>query len=274
MTAQSQSVEQVRGYISVQALPRTLRELQRDFRNEFGWSESDSIRHVTFAKRVLVLHDWQFAGRSFFWREEQDRFLRARLLAASAEPVSKAALLRSAASRGRTGRADLERVLKTLLAAGDIRCVGAPFSRQLLYFRKDAGMAYLRASAAGMAKLFARFREAGATPAEVQGLVSELLGGENQTVRMPVRRELADQIHQRLRQMTPADPAPVTVQQLRAAFPGADKQEFDQAVLALAQQHRVWLTTHDHGWALPPDGRDQLVFDGGRNLYVAVTLRH
>lgn len=65
---------------------------------------------------------------------------------------------------------------------------------------------------------------------------------------------------------------PVSVQELRAAAPMA-KGDFDRAALELADRQLVYLTTHDHGWALPEADREVLIHDGGKKLYVAVTLR-
>jgi hypothetical protein len=67
--------------------------------------------------------------------------------------------------------------------------------------------------------------------------------------------------------------APVSLPQVRAAFPLTEKAEFDRAVLALADEQKVYLTQHDHGWAMPEAERDLLVHDGGTRLYVAITLR-
>lgn len=85
--------------------------------------------------------------------------------------------------------------------------------------------------------------------------------------------DLPERILDAVRRLQPGPGVPVTVQSLRAAIPGAAKPEFDEAVLSLADRQKLFLTTHDHGWALPESEREQLVFDGGQKLYVAVTLR-
>jgi len=76
-----------------------------------------------------------------------------------------------------------------------------------------------------------------------------------------------------VRRMQVSPGAPVSLPQVRAAFPGTEKAEFDRAVLALADQQQVYLTQHDHGWAMPEAERGLLVHDGGTRLYVAITLR-
>jgi hypothetical protein len=84
---------------------------------------------------------------------------------------------------------------------------------------------------------------------------------------------LAGRILETVRRLQPAAGVPVTVQSIRAAVRDAGKESVDQAILALADQQKVFLTVHDHGWALPEAQREELVFDGGQKLYVAVTLR-
>lgn len=84
---------------------------------------------------------------------------------------------------------------------------------------------------------------------------------------------LADRILEAVKRLQPGPAVPVTVQALRSAMPGVGKTEFDRAVIQLADRLVVYLTSHDHGWALAEAEREQLVFDGGQKLYVAVTLR-
>jgi hypothetical protein len=89
----------------------------------------------------------------------------------------------------------------------------------------------------------------------------------------PPAASLEERILDVVRRLQPAPAVPVTVQSIRAAVPDAGKKSVDQAILALADRQKVFLTAHDHGWALPEAQREELVFDGGQKLYVAVTLR-
>ena len=82
-----------------------------------------------------------------------------------------------------------------------------------------------------------------------------------------------DRILDAIRRLESVPSAPVTVQSLHAALPELSKTDFDRLVISLADRQRIYLTTHDHGWALPDPEREQLVWDGGQKLYVAVTLR-
>lgn len=54
---------------------------------------------------------------------------------------------------------------------------------------------------------------------------------------------------------------------------GKAKAEFDQAVLALYKNRRVYLDRHDHPLRLSDAERRDLVFDGAGNYYVGITLR-
>jgi hypothetical protein len=51
------------------------------------------------------------------------------------------------------------------------------------------------------------------------------------------------------------------------------KAEFDQAVLSLYKDRRVYLDRHDHPLRLSDAERWNLVFDGVGNYYVGITLR-
>ena len=51
------------------------------------------------------------------------------------------------------------------------------------------------------------------------------------------------------------------------------KTEFDQAVLSLYKEGRVYLDRHDHPLRLSDADRRDLVFDGTVNYYVGITLR-
>lgn len=54
---------------------------------------------------------------------------------------------------------------------------------------------------------------------------------------------------------------------------GKAKAEFDEAVLSLYKDGRVYLDRHDHPLRLSDAERRDLVFDGAGNYYVGITLR-
>lgn len=74
---------------------------------------------------------------------------------------------------------------------------------------------------------------------------------------------------------------PVTLTSLRERFPNLTKEQFDKQVLDAADAGRLYLTTHDHGPALPEAQRAELVHDpntkdahGRPAYYVAATVRN
>jgi len=67
-------------------------------------------------------------------------------------------------------------------------------------------------------------------------------------------------------------PGGIGVGQLRDEL-GVGKAEFDQAVLDLYRQQRVYLDRHDWPMGLSQEARDQLVSDGAGNYYVVIGLQ-
>ena len=63
------------------------------------------------------------------------------------------------------------------------------------------------------------------------------------------------------------------VRVLLGAQKGKAKAEFEQAVLSLYKNRRVYLDRHDHPLRLSDAERRDLVFDGEGNYYVGITLR-
>ena len=70
-------------------------------------------------------------------------------------------------------------------------------------------------------------------------------------------------------------PGGVSLIEVRAMLGGQGKAKtaFDQAVLALYKEKRVYLDRHDHPMRLSDAERRDLVFDGAENYYVGITLR-
>ncbi|HEY3839682.1 MAG TPA: hypothetical protein VGL72_24090 [Bryobacteraceae bacterium] len=70
-------------------------------------------------------------------------------------------------------------------------------------------------------------------------------------------------------------PGGVSLIEVRASLgiPVKAKAEFDQAVLSLYRDKRVYLDHHDHPLRLTDTERKDLVFDGAGNYYVGITLR-
>ncbi len=76
------------------------------------------------------------------------------------------------------------------------------------------------------------------------------------------------------------DGVPIDLTSLRKKFPQLSKAGFDRAILRLADERLIYLTTHDHGPALPASRQADLVSDpktkghGRPSLYVAAQLRN
>jgi hypothetical protein len=65
----------------------------------------------------------------------------------------------------------------------------------------------------------------------------------------------------------------IVVRPSLGAQKGKAKAEFDQAVLSLYKDRRVYLDRHDHPMRLTDAERRDLVFDEAGNYYVGITLR-
>jgi len=54
---------------------------------------------------------------------------------------------------------------------------------------------------------------------------------------------------------------------------GLDKAVFDQAVLELLRERRVYCAPHDHPFRLPQDEREALIADGKGGFYCSISDR-
>ena len=149
----------------------------------------------------------------------------------------------------------VEKLISGLVREGALRRAVALVGRSTLYFRAGAVEPLVSAF---WDKLRALGFEETAPPRALPA---------------PAGTDLPALLLEKVRDFEEAPGIPVTVHRLRAAFPNVSKDEFDRAVLALAERQSVFLTRHSHGWALPEAERGKLVHDGGTNLYVGITLR-
>jgi len=87
----------------------------------------------------------------------------------------------------------------------------------------------------------------------------------------PAPPPLAAQITEYLK----SKPGGIGVGQLREdlGLSPADKPAFDETVVALYRQHRVYLDRHDWPAGLSQEARDELVTDGSGNYYVVIGLQ-
>ncbi len=86
---------------------------------------------------------------------------------------------------------------------------------------------------------------------------------------------LDEKIWEILPRLEPELDVPVSSARLRRALGlgESEKRQFDEAVLRLREQRRVYLSQHDHAMALSQEDRDWLIEGKDGRYYVAVTRR-
>ncbi len=271
-TVRSQ-VAHIVDYLQKAPSPVTTKQLQKALGTLHKITESEVTAGLEEAGRLCQAYKWK--GRSLrYWHSDMKAFVQERLLEiAGLEALSAKELVARAAriSKGCT-QADVEKEFKALKQAR--RIVGKKiFGQSVLYYIDGSPGALIKGS---IQVLCDKLRKSGVTDEQIE---SEFKGIVQPPVSsLPVetpapRGDLGASITSALRQLEPAHGAPVSVHRLRSALPDADKRAFDEAVLNLADQQVVYLTRHDHGWALPQEEREELIFDGGDALYVAVAFR-
>jgi hypothetical protein len=86
----------------------------------------------------------------------------------------------------------------------------------------------------------------------------------------------APSLEQKILEKLKGRPGGLSLTEVRASLgpkPKVAKADFDQAVLSLYKDRRVYLDRHDHPLRLSDVERRDLVFDGAGNYYVGITLR-
>jgi hypothetical protein len=237
---------------------------------------------VTSALTELVQSRQAYSWPAFrrvprYWHCDAEGYIRERILEIASEvALTKPQLATRAAKK--THRCSKNRVGKSLAALVNEReVVKAKTAGRVLYFKAGASKALI---AGALDILRQTLLRAGVTELEIR---SAGLGSGRETAHMREASEpqskpdstpgLAGRILAALRELEPTPGAPVTANALRARVADAGKAEFDRAVIQLAEQQQVYVTRHDHGWALPESDRQELIHDGGTNLYVAVATR-
>ena len=250
--------------------PVGIQKLQKELRASHGWRPEELKGIIAEGISHGLIFEWPAYRRSArYWHCDDKRYVRDRII----EIASKAALpkrdlaLRAAKAAHNYGAKKAEAQIQHLVKEGAVKKTQALVGGGSLFYESGSPWALLETSARTLVE---KFRQLGVEESDVAKVFAP-----TPTIATPMqptaaKPELSQSIYEALQQM---ERGPVTVYRLRAAVPQASKKDFDQAVLALAEQQRVYLSRHDHGWALPEDERERLVHDGGTNLYVAVTLR-
>lgn len=266
----TQAVQAIRGLLEDEPAPRSLKQIQKELRRKHRWTEAQTVEAMREAIASGAAHSWpQYQNSPRYWHCNAERFLRDRMLEIAAETaLTKKDLVSKAARVAHHSRAQAELMHKALVTEGELKRRRSLVGRSTLSYRSGAPQALLAALVQALREKLPRFGFNESDLVRVLSAGSE--PGETPAARIA---DLPKQILERLRQLQTEPATPVTVHRLRAAFPGVSKTDFDKAALALAEQRCVYLTTHDHGWALPESEREHLVYGGDRNLYVAITLR-
>jgi plasmid stabilization system protein ParE len=222
------------------------------------------IKHVRTSASMLedaarsgMVFVWpRYRNSVRYWSRALGGVVRERILEIAGETaMTRAGLVPEIKRRAfHCGTKAAESALRELLKDGTVKV--AKLGLGNLYYRADRPQALVAPSTAALVERLKRFG--------VDAPIGPLIASAG---------ALEERILNEIARLQAASGVPVTVQNLRAALPGVAKTGFDSAVLALADRQKIYLTTHDHGWALPEPERDGLVWDGGQKLYVAVALR-
>ena len=244
-------VQTIVRYLEEAPAPVSRTKLSKDLRLTAKLADA----HLSEAVRSGAAFQWpRLRGAARYWHRDPAVLVREEVLnVATATALTRRELVRAILPRAHDcGTKIAQSTVRALLQEGRLR--SEKIIGPALCYRTDRPQALVEASYAALRQRLGRL---GIGDAEMA------------TADISPADALFDQIVL----LQPAPGVPVTVRSLRAAMPGMSKAEFDAAVLSLADQQRIYLTTHDHGWALPEAERQELVWDGGQKLYVAVTLR-
>jgi hypothetical protein len=259
---QESKLSLVTEYLRSAPAPVTGKNLQKALKKQPQMAEEEVTAALTEAVQAGRVHAWP--GRSpRYWHRAPKAFIQEQLQEVASEEALSGEELVARAARKCLGCAQplVKKELDALKKAGNI--IAPPIFAKKLYCTPGSHRALVRGS---LKELRQKLLKAGASNDEIQ---SELAGPAVPAV----PPDLAERIATALRGIEPVHGAPVPVQQLRAAVPDLTKQEFDRAALALADRQQVYLSRHDHGWALSKDEQEKLVHDGGDALYVAIAFR-
>ena len=247
-------------YISGLPAPVAAKRLEKEL-SRFGCSTADALQ------QGLIIAWPRYRGTVRFWHTHPDTFARQRMIVIAQRIAMKRPELVMAASREahNCGRTVAGNVLKALISEGILKearigtlrlCYAAAYPESLIR--------------PAIEPVLSNLQRLGVRDSAIHETFNEIQPAKSQ----PEQRTTAisDAIYQAATRLQPAPGVPVLMRDLRSAVE-AEKTEFDAGVLSLADAQKVYLTTHDHGWALPEIERQHLVWDGGQKLYVALTVR-
>jgi len=241
--------------------PITARQLRQQIKGR-RTTDEELTSALTGLVREGAIHTWpSYRNAARYWHFNPDDYIRDRILEIASEAAlsKKELVTRSARAAHRCPQTRVEKNLMELVRSGAMR-VGKPLGTSL-YYRSGSTKALVTAA---LNVLTERLLRLGVPQGEIP-----------QAQQHAMRRapDLSTRILDTLCELEPSPGAPVTARALRARLQDVEKMEFDRAVIGLAESQRVYVTRHDHGWALSEQDRQQLIHDGGANLYVAVARR-
>ncbi|QGJ68618.1 Hypothetical protein PBC10988_2790 [Planctomycetales bacterium 10988] len=299
LIASEVSIEEERGVLlralrqhqELENEPTRITELRKDLPERFRLPEEqieEIVTDLVQQGKVFRFEPYNSRGakkRYRYWFGNPEEY--AALLIQ--EQLSKKVRTRSelkAAIKNRLGgfsESRRDQLIKKLIEEGTIREL-PPFlggRTKRLSLGKPNPQEYLQHAVDKIQHLLTRY---GITEQEVSKVLFQMIGSSASSpsqippVEKPqqsTREPLSQKILQRAAELeSGVSGSVISVRELRQAsdFLTHSKQEFDQALLKLAEEEKVYLHRHDRPMGLSESDREQLVFDGKNNYYSSVSV--
>lgn len=235
--------------------PVTLKDLQKQTR--IGADELARLLSAE-AERGRI-HRWpEMRRQQRFWHSSPDQVLRERVLEAASEcalpPPALAKQVKKLMPPGHPAKL-IASAIQQLIRENQLHKYPGFAKEKLLFGREGCPDAYAIAA-----------RRA------IQAIMDKLTAEGVRFEKAPVQ-DLEIALLEAIARMEPSRTAPVSIGELRSAFPQTSKRAFDEAALNLRARQRAFLSRHDFPQSLPPDERDALIDGRDGTYYVAITAR-
>ncbi len=249
--------------------PLSVRGIRQQLAGAFRLRPKQEAELKTLLQETASIHEWP---KSRFWIRDPKVIAETALLeAASDAPLTRSALNKAFGARVKAYPVTARNALiEELIGAGRL-FQDPPWggARVMLTAVRPDREHYRQALEDQIKPILARFAAAGLDP---RPLIDQIC---TSAADPPAATGLGDRILDVLNAMEPRKGLVVSAHRLRRVpeLAGVDKAEFDEAVMRLAAQHRVFL--HDHGapLAVQPGEREELVTDGKGGFYVGIAWR-
>ena len=235
--------------------PVTLKTLQKQTR--IGLDEL--ARLLAAEGERGTIHRWPETRRQQrFWHRSPDEVVREQVLQAASEcalpPPALAKQVKKRMPPGHPAKL-VSAAIQQLIRESQLHKYPGFGKEKLLLGREGCPAAYAMAARGAMQAIM------------------DKLSAEGVHFEAPPAQDLQSVMLEAMARIEPARTAPVSISELRAAFPQADKRTFDEAALNLRAQQRAFLSRHDFPQSLPPEERDALIDGRDGTYYVAITAR-